>query len=156
MKEHPILFSTDMVHALLDGRKTQTRRIINPQPDDNGLHNHSARKMALDSELEGWYGTVEETGENKQFKCRQGTAGDKLWVRETFYKAETCIDNGVNHYFYIYKASNKSDFMGPWKPCIFMKKEAARIWLEVINVRVERLQDISVEDAIAAKQAAAY
>jgi len=126
MREFPILFSTPMVQAILAGNKTQTRRIIRPQPDDSGL----------------WNGTVDETGESKEFKCRFGKIGTILWVRETWnYDPHKNVT-------YIYKAQGENQ-SEKWKPSIFMPKEACRIRLEITDIRVERLQNISEEDAMA-------
>ena len=83
MKERPIIFSTPMVQAILDGRKTQTRRIVKPQPED-GLWNDDKYPRSLDSTLTGWNGVVAGTGESKEFKCPYGKIGDILWVRETW------------------------------------------------------------------------
>lgn len=149
----PILFSTPMVQAILAGRKTQTRRIIKPQPDDSGLWNHDKFPMSLDSELNGWWGTVDETGESKEFKCPFGWGGQPylnnstLWVRET-YRA---IEHSGHGSKYFYKAdaceTDLRDKEIKWKPSIFMPLAACRIFLKVTNVKVERVQDISNADA---------
>lgn len=149
----PILFSTEMVRAILDGRKTQTRRIVKPQPDDDGLWNDTDFPRSLQSELKGWNGVVEKTGESKEFRCIYGKVDDILWVRETFnyeypslkpyYKAspETLPD-------YLKELSEKYGSKHlEWKPSIFMPREACRIELRITNVKVERLQSISEEDA---------
>jgi hypothetical protein len=121
MKEKPILFNTEMVKAILDGRKTQTRRII------------KADKI-IDANL--WNDTISML----DFSPYQ--VGDILWVRETFVES----DNG-----YLYKADPMFDtteiFDWKWEPSIFMPRQACRMELEVIKVRVERLNDISEEDA---------
>lgn len=92
-KEIPILFSTAMVQAILEGRKTVTRRIVKPQPDDDGLHDHSRFPMSLDDDINNWYGTVDETGESKEFNCPYGFAGDILYVREKFYAGYRLDEN---------------------------------------------------------------
>lgn len=111
----PIIFSAPMVKAILDGRKTQTRRVIK----------------------------VDDAPENKLPRYE---AGDILWVRETWLKA----DDG-----YYYKADIKvpsesenlrKTYGYKWRPSIFMPREAARIFLRVTNVRVERVQEITVDD----------
>ena len=122
----PILFSTEMVQAILAGRKTQTRRILKVK---------GCREFVPDPtwSLED----CEKWGAKPKYQ-----PGDILWVRETSI---------FLHNKWIYKADNLSEmklFSG-WKPSIFMPKEAARIFLKVTNVRVERLQDISEKDAIA-------
>ena len=124
-KLKPILFSTSMVQSILTGNKSQTRRIIKPQPDSRGLRNGNGLLY------EDWHGSIVKA------KCQ---IGDILWVRETWSKT----DGGK----YIYRASNPQ-FNPIWKPSIFMFREAARIFLKVTNIRVERLQDISNKDAIA-------
>lgn len=112
----PILFNTEMVRAILDGRKSCTRRVVKPQP--------TAR-----------YGAQ---GIKPPYQ-----PGDILYVRETWKKAP----NG----YYYYEDWQRDDIadVTKWKPSIHMPKEAARIWLKVMNVRVERLQEISAESALA-------
>ncbi len=143
------MFNTDMVIANLEGRKTMTRRIIKPQPDDSGLHNHTRYPMSLNSTMDGWWGVTEETGEDKKFKCPYGEPGDLLWARETWmYNDDTNIP-------YAFKADAVLDYTieyqermkGLWKPSIHMPKEAARLWMRVARVFVERLYDISATDA---------
>ena len=144
-KEKPILFSTPMVRAIIAGKKTMTRRVIKPQPDDDGLHDHTSFPMSVDSDLEGWWGTVNDTGEDRQYHSYQ--IGDILWVRETFTK--------TNEGGYIYRADPIFDDCGPgdfawaWTSPIFMPREAARIFLKVKYVWVERLQDITYKDMAA-------
>lgn len=130
-KEKPILFSTKMVQALLNGTKRQTRRIMKPQLNDTGY-------LSRDGNFEYNEGTIVKAKYN---------IGDTLWVRETFipplgYGTIPC---------YIYKANNEHNelFNGRWKPSIFMPKKACRIYLEITDVKIEKLQDISKEDAIA-------
>jgi hypothetical protein len=165
MKQHPILFSTPMVKAILEGRKTQTRRIIKPQPDDSGLWNDTEFPRSLQSPLKGWNGSTDD-GNSREWKCPYGKVGDVLWVRETWAKA--CLsEDGASpiegtDWKYWYKADNDwqnkewhhPDKDGPqdspkWKPSIHMPKSACRIFLETTDIRAERLQDISEEDAIA-------
>lgn len=133
-----------MVQAILEGRKTMTRRVVKPQPDDQGLWNHSITSMALDSTLEGWWGTVDETGESKRFNDKYGVPGDVLWVRETFCKMPEPDSFGE----YLYKSMEDKPY-GKWKPGIHMPKAACRIFLKVKRIRVERLQEITKADAIA-------
>ena len=130
MKERPILFSSEMVRAILDGRKTQTRRIIKPQPDyvDN-IHK------------------TPNTG-GKVIKCPFGQPGERLWVRETWADNIRGCPNGIT-----YRADHcdpKGD--GPanpikWRASIFMPRWASRITLEITNIRVQRLHDILSADA---------
>lgn len=175
MAEKPILFSTEMVKALLAGRKTQTRRLVKPAIQDcTGAH--LAYKEAdwcneppefIDSQNAGWYCRYCGNGTNAigdGFKCPYGKVGDVLWVRETYVRA--CLsEDGEGpvegeQWKYWYKADDewtKHDWHNPnvdgpvdsprWKPSIHMPRAAARIFLEITDIRVERLQDISEEDA---------
>ena len=164
----PIMFSTPMVSAILDGRKTQTRRIIDPQPDIDGLWNHTLRPMSIDPryDMEGWWGTVDATGESKQYKCRYGDEGTMLWVREKWSRYDNAYQGGYGYidgdepppwppyaehkgirrcvdFFQQYpKASLK------WRPSIHMPKSAARIFLLNKRVRVEQLHSITESDAL--------
>ena len=126
----PILFNTDMVRALLDGRKTVTRRVIKPQPEGAVL-------AALNS--------GEESRKTLTAACAPYQAGDILYVRETW-----AMQQGL----YWHKAGLKIEGNGraygvlppeKWRPSILMPKEAARIFLRVTDVRVERLQDMTDE-----------
>lgn len=125
----PILFNTEMVLAILDGRKSCTRRLVKPQPQ--GYFEVSEEPLYI-------YDT-----DGKQGKITPPyQPGDILYVRETFIQAAA-------HIFW-YKADDKpwmsKDLL--WKPSIHMPKEAARIWLKVKNVRVERLQEMKPVDVI--------
>lgn len=134
MNEHPILFSGEMVKAILEGRKTQTRRIIKPQPTPENVDTVSIAY------------------------CRYGFPGDRLWVREK-WQAQT--HGGVwwhevreHHELYNWAWTNpikpSYDATPPrWLPSIYMPKDACRIFLEIVNIRMERVQDISHEDVIA-------
>lgn len=134
----PILFNTDMVRAILDGRKTVTRRVVKPQIPNHCpscLHIHD--EFIYDELAENVYCAV--CGEPFEPEIRAPyQPGDILYVRETW--------NETTH-GYNYKASplgNSRDTY-PWKPSIHMPKEAARLWLKVTDVWVERLQDITEE-----------
>ena len=149
--ERPILFNTEMVQAIMDGRKTQTRRLVKTT-DGIPLHWYSdaAAKTYI---FHADYCNV------KKAPCEKG---DILWVRETWtpycMNIKTCPNGVLAHAKYCYKASVDDAWHGcvddslpescRWRPSIHMPKEAARIFLRVKNVRVERLQDISVLDAI--------
>ena len=150
MKERPILFSGEMVRAILDGRKTQTRRVMKPQPDH--FHVFDGVSTPCGSDL-GLLPGPTCTGE---IPCPYGKPGDRLWVREAFY----CNDYRYPHAEpselleeMMYRADHESPCRceepldGHWKPSIHMPRWASRITLEVTNVRVERLQEISEEDA---------
>lgn len=145
MTEKPIIFSTQMVQAILEGRKNQTRRIVKPQPDDDGLWNHTDLPMSLESDLEGWNGTVDETGESNQYKCPYGQPGDVLWVRESY--SPDYFRQGEHGYKADWTDLSKEYLPSPkWKPSIHMPRTAARIFLKVENVRVERLQEITASE----------
>lgn len=140
-KERPILFSGPMVRALLDGRKTQTRRVVKPQPPAPVT---SAYRPFLQTDPGQWQGFAEIDHLIHWYgRCPYGIRGDRLWVRETWSLADT--PSG-----YAYAADHLQDTKGwGWKPSIHMPRRASRLTLEVTEVRVQRLQDISREDAIA-------
>jgi hypothetical protein len=131
MKERPILFGGPMVRAILDGSKTQTRRVakeFDEMPNLDGILQRFPRQNG----------------------CPYGTPGDRLWVRETWAHERDgtgCPDDtGV-----LYRATDPGwDDEGTglrWRPSIFMPRIASRILLEITDVRVQRLQEISEEDA---------
>jgi len=166
-----------MIRAILDGRKTQTRRIIKPQPYANGnifdgreiichcdalppstmlLDVGSGSNLYTTSDAEGW-----------ERECPYGQPGDRLWVRETFaeaeladgtpvvtYRAGGCIAigrkeaDGPDYLLHEY-AWPETPEPPRWRPAIYMPRLASRITLDVVSVRVERLQDISEADALA-------
>ena len=135
----PILFNTEMVRAILDGRKDATRRIVKGFIPDDAVWGYTAFTPKGYISCRGTFADV--YGE-KFFKlpCE---SGDILYVPETWKKAP----NG----YYYYEDWQRNDIadVTKWKPSIHMPKEAARIWLKVMNVRVERLQEISAESALA-------
>lgn len=147
MKERPILFSGEMVRAILDGRKTQTRRVIKPDPDKaryNELIGGREVNMTTFTKVIQWnghdfsvYGDWHEDLRQLIPYCPYGRSGDRLWIRETHYPT-----NGI----ILYKADNQCE-VAKWTPSIHMRREYSRINLEITNIRVERLQDISEEDA---------
>ena len=147
MKERPILFSAQMVRAILDGRKTQTRRIVN-KPIPVGHKFHGWIIESTDKKRDGcaaWsIGDDALAYDLIVAKCKYGKPGDRLWVRETFLQDT----NG-----FIYRADGdfegNAGILGGWKPSIHMPRSASRILLEITGVRVERLQNISEKDAIA-------
>lgn len=138
----PILFSTEMTQAILEGRKTQTRRIIKPQPIFYG-RNDERIAVEFRKNIFEFYDVMRNDPFSILFSLKpKFELGDIIWVRETF--TEWPKGN------FQYKATTENgEELGKWKPSIHMPKEAARIFLEVSNVRVERLQDISEDDAIA-------
>lgn len=150
IKERPILFSGEMVRAILDGRKTQTRRVVKPQPSQSEYEPESLYISGRTTERQEHNGKVIAKGSPYyattsviEFakRCPYGQPGDRLWVRETF--ASMFKDEGP----VCYRATESGMHSGPWKPSIFMPRWASRITLEIVSVRVERLQDISDADA---------
>ena len=161
--ERPILFNAEMVNAILAGRKTQTRRVVKPQPttcnDDRGGHwwpSNAVQSMVhIENELQdydgNWGGLIET--------CNPfGEIGDRLWVRETHalipstaYRAsdvQQVINPDDNETASIFKAGFSLSQSGfKWKPSIHMPRWACRIVLEITKIRIERLQDITKEDA---------
>jgi hypothetical protein len=157
MKERPVLFSAPMVRALLDGSKTQTRRSVKPHPSDD--------EFCLVDHGDGWWPHRSNDGESPNvdgmeypMNCPHGSAGDRLWVRETHRPifGQTC---GLLAVDYRADAREKWERLGDapdsllkptkWIPSIHMRREYSRILLEVVSVRVERLNDCSEVDAIA-------
>lgn len=143
----PILFnkqiSTEMVRAILDGRKSCTRRLVKPQPD--GKHTFPLGFVTDSTEKKevGCFGFgIDEYGGSIKYVKPPYQPGDILYVRETWKKAP----NG----YYYYEDWQRNDIadVTKWKPSIYMPKEAARIWLKVMNVRVERLQEMKPVDVI--------
>jgi hypothetical protein len=135
MKIRPILFSTPMVQAILDKRKTQTRRIIKPQP----IEATYGKMMYGELEL-----TMNSLKNHSKYQI-----GDIIWVRETWQYSDDL------EHPYLYKQKELEELtpaffkLMTWKPSIFMPKEVCRTFLVCTDVRVERLNDISEKDAIA-------
>lgn len=193
MAERPILFSGPMVRAILDGRKTQTRRLVQPAPTPAPGYDH-ATGFYRDAEysrdrgatfcgrpidpLRWWF--ADASGPRLAYRCQHGAPGDQLWVRETFaaagqlvaYDADgwcgaVCDDGGggrlrIPHGFVSTShndAIRRGDaeklgarfglarFGGRWRPSIHMPRVLSRITIEVTEVRVQRLQEITEDDA---------
>ncbi len=155
MKERSILFSSEMVRAILEGRKTQTRRVIKFHvPKVIQAAEHRLLKTAYPLPKGGYvFWSSEDTPELRAFSdghyanqvgtlCPYGQPGDRLWVRETWW-----IDEGDQPVVFYAATDKRSDI--PLKPSIFMPRWASRILLEIVNIRVQRVQKISEEDAIA-------
>lgn len=141
VKERPILFSGEMVRAILEGRKTQTRRVVKPQGAI--VSDAMARSLGVQPPK------IENT---PVIPCPYGQPGDRLWVRETFAHTEQLgLHQTDENYGFAYKATQPewgTEIQGwKWKSSIYMPRWASRITLEIVSVRVERLQDISEEDA---------
>ena len=159
----PILFNTDMVRATLDGRKMVTRRLIKVPPHYPHFYkihdNTDGRITGTKNELfAGFYNNEQifyingEKHIDAVYYKAPCKPGDILYVRETWHKYTKRVGTGERCHmadFYGYKASiaNSEDAEERWKPSIHMPKEAARIWLKVTDIRVERLQDITEEQA---------
>lgn len=143
MKERPILFNADMVNAILDGRKTQTRRIVKPTKDRNG----SGCQLAP-CEIAG------EVNGGDYALCPYGQPGDRLWVRENFlYLMHGDVTAGDIKYCASIDSRSAAGSKNPgywWRkrPSIHMPRWASRITLEIVSVRVERLKQISERDAL--------
>ena len=146
IKERPILFSAPMVRAILEGRKTVTRRVMKPQPHPDFLARgvHSVVPQWPNQDGVRWF---MEDGCSELVKCPHGKPGDRLWVRET------CFINGPGKGSeVIYKADPLPNWEGEetdirWRPSIHMFRAHSRILLEITAVRVERLQDGEGETA---------
>lgn len=162
----PILFNTDMVRAILDGRKTVTRRVMKPaNPFRNKERYHQGNGLWID----GYSKNDEPNGYIKDYsvsscwltkkyyieKYAPYQPGDILYVRETFqkfpnykmgeYPTQENPDKEPDSWDYVYKADNLN-LDEKWTPSIHMPKEAARIWLKVTDVRVGQLQDMTLDD----------
>jgi hypothetical protein len=157
MKERPIIMGADSVMAILGGLKTQTRRVVKPQPIhmpegayiDPYNHNYEHfTAWTLDNKmLLNCGGNIKNTA---HWKCPYGVIGDRLWVRETWAEANYWT-NDVDAETPIYRASDYKTPIKPvvWKSPMFMPRWASRITLEITDIRVERVQDITPEDALA-------
>lgn len=165
----PILFNAEMVRAILDGRKSCTRRLVKPQPDEKHTYPLGFVTDSTEKKEVGCFGFgIGEYGGSIQYAKPQYHTDDVLYIRETW--TEECGK-------YYYRADYDSDYLDPcetlsggypascrnhpgcdgcmatstrihWHPSIHMPKEAARIWLRVTDVRVERLQEITAESAL--------
>jgi len=147
-KERPILFSGHMVRAILNGQKTVTRREIKPsmrsadsnfelhqQEDESWRPMHTFDESCMDAK-----------GTEHPIACPYGQPGDRLWVREAWAQINVAQAPGENWVVYR-ECDNRTDYGGPWKPSIHMRRRDSRILLEVTDIRVELLQDISEEQA---------
>lgn len=144
MSDRPIIFSGPMVRAMLGHRKTQTRRIVKPQPASH------QGKIEWSDHNPGWWivqGDVSNTW--SRVRCPYGVPGDRLWVRETWTKVAVHPDGGgvVGYRADPAHAEIYKDYR--WRPSIYMPRWASRLTLEITDVRVQRLQEISEEDAMA-------
>jgi len=150
MKERPILFSTPMVQAILKGDKTQTRRKI------KHVGPHDKMQWLIWDAATGAGGWGMQSGDEEWYKvpCPYGVPGDRLWVRETWAALHPGTDDVMREVdpqppicSLAYRATDERSINGNWRPSIFMPRWASRITLEVVGVRVQRLQEISEDDA---------
>lgn len=160
MKERPILFSGQMVRAILSGQKTQTRRVVKMQPTS---------RADIGSYGSGMPFIRNQNLAAKNLDCPYGQPGDRLWVRETWQGPIMDGDEFENEYrdnpdkfqrpeycFYAADDGSPPEFVDAddnlrccWRPSIHMPRWACRLVLEIVSVRVERLHDISEADAMA-------
>lgn len=156
----PILFNTDMVQAILDGRKTVTRRCVRPKRKDSiGI------SVLFREEDDAFMGVIEvDENDEETLQAPPCQPGDILYVRETwaFSICIICMNEGacninpveyddgdsISEGCFLYRAE-RAPATHIWKPSIYMPKQAARIWLKVTDVRVERLQDMNTGDFLA-------
>lgn len=145
IKERPILFSGPMVRAILEGRKTQTRRVIKPNPDNLFQSRTKSHGFGHGHDGVGWYFSDYEYAEEgtTKWNCPYGQPGDRLWVRETW----TGADDPAHKHAVLYRADGER--AARWRSSIHMFRWASRITLEITNVRVERVRDISELDSVA-------
>lgn len=176
MKERPVIFNGEMVSAILDGRKTQTRRIVSRSADIEsisthldwvhsgayGTHRPSDKEYANKAEslkTSGLHAFRDANGKLFGLHCPFGYTGDRLWVRETFMDLTgTGIEATTGKFEgFAYRADTPAGSYGDevrkeyglkWTPSLHMPRKACRILLEITAVRVERLNDISDGDAI--------
>ncbi len=157
MKERGMIFNGEMVRAILDGRKTQTRRVMKAQPESNQLGLLLITDSTKRSDI-GKYHWAESnaTGNHVRsnlFLCPFGAVGDRIWVRETWAEAGASAPdlklyraNYPEHVPSIYENVPPAEEIR-WTPSIHMPRTASRILLEITDVRVERLNAISEQDA---------
>lgn len=164
MKEHPILFNSEMVKAILDGRKSQTRRVIKPQPPKEYKFKGICEPLTdLGKKTVFTFERVKDPA-FIQPECPYGKVGDKLWVRESHYiNCNSFMKKTINGYYKADDTKFKNVRLNEREWTLyqerknrlgnctgrFMYKSLARIWLEITNIRVERVQDITEKDAIA-------
>lgn len=146
----PILFNSEMVRATLDDRKTVTRRIAKKIPVET--HRVEPIQSFINGKMEfecHWGGYQPDTGSFVDGMCivkPPYQPGDILYVRETYYKGKNCIFyKASNPNLTGYRSMDGEDVKIKWRPFIYMPKKAARIWLKVTDVGVERLQEITEE-----------
>ncbi len=133
-----MLFSTPMVKAILEGRKTRTRRVIKPQYTDWQGHHWYGKPSAFHLQFNDF------TLEDIKAHCPYGQVGDRLWVRETHF-----IGGIKPNEWAWYRSGFDGDEEGVvWRPSIFMPRWASRLTLEITEVRVERVQEITNDEVL--------
>ncbi|EQA1666853.1 hypothetical protein D9I27_19670 [Escherichia coli] len=170
MTERGMIFNGEMVRAILDGQKTQTRRIMQVQPDTPEFGLRRIIESSIANEIGMYFWSQEDArgikARSKQFFCPFGDVGDRIWVRETFqgplfdFEQMEAYQYDSSKFkrpeFCVYKADGKPapEFFDAdenlhccWRPSIHMPRWASRILLEITDVRVERLNSISETDA---------
>lgn len=157
VKERPIIFSGPMVRAILEGRKTQTRRVLKTQPLEILDKSRGQKLVNVTRKMNGhttWFGLIKrDPNQGAAFYCSYGEAGDLLWVREAFsaYAPEGQTGNwrtGEN-VTYIYRATDEDADIARWYSPIHLPRHASRIILTIKSIRVERLQNITAADCLA-------
>ena len=142
----PILFNTEMVHAILEGRKTVTRRVVKPNYRDDEIGFN-----IITNSNTGAYVRIEyfDEWENEtRYMHDPYRPGDILYVRETWDRRPLSLD-GPDMFYYKADGDLRPDgWRDKWRPSIHMPREAARLFLRVTDVRVERLWDITEEQAV--------
>lgn len=171
MRERPILFNAPMVRAILDGRKTQTRRVVKPQPKvERDWSCPGEDGLSFSNRNGAWVATVWKASPLIAERCPHGKPGDRLWVRETWspdhrnvypcmpvvYRADGYPTDEDRRCALgrVYECDERrGDCLAcaefKWRPSIHMPRWASRLTLRITGVRIERLQDISDEDALA-------
>lgn len=148
-KETGLMFKAPLVRAILSGQKTQTRRMVNPQPHEDRMH------QSVDPPTRGsagewtWWAGNHTQGIYHSAKCPFGKPGDRIYVRETFANHPKFPQIAFRADGEEFEDADGWLWEPKWTPCLLMPKTAARIWLEITGVRVERLQSISRGDAMA-------
>lgn len=163
MATRPILMSGPMVRAILDGRKTQTRRVVKPQPKPATAHPECSPWVGKLTELDyavtwctpkAYVGIYKDRDEHSPFRCPYGQPGDLLWVRETWRVAACCdgqspraLNLTPRHVEYSTFRFLTTPQVGRWRPSIHMPRWASRLTLRITDVRLEQVQEITREDA---------
>ena len=155
--ERGMIFNDEMVRAILDGRKTQTRRIMKVQPDTPEFGLRRIMESSIANEIGMYFWSQEDArgikARSKQFFCPFGDVGDRIWVRETWAEAGASAPD-LTLYRANYPAHVPTHYENVppaedvrWTPSIHMPRWASRILLEITDVRVEQLKSISEEEA---------